>query len=143
MVKILLVEDDLLTRDMYQKTLSLAGYEIVVAENGQEGLEKLKDFEPDIILLDIRMPVMNGIEMLEKLKSDPKTMNTPVIIMTNVVDSQTDREVFSKGANLTIVKSETEPDEVIQWIRTVLSREQKQSSSESVATTNPTSQPQV
>lgn len=140
MAKILLVEDDLPTRDMYQKTLSLAGYDIVVAENGQEGLEKLKDFEPDIILLDIRMPVMNGIEMLEKLKSNPKTMNTPVIIMTNVTDSQTDREVFSKGANLTIVKSETEPDEVIEWIKTVLEKDASPTSSETTQEPNPTTQ---
>lgn len=125
MIKILLVEDDLMTRDMYQKTLAVAGFEVVSAENGLDGMEKLKTFLPNIILLDIRMPVMNGIEMLEKLKADAKTKDIPIIIMTNVTDSQTDREVFSKGANLTIVKSETEPNEVIQWINTVLDKYQK------------------
>jgi CheY-like chemotaxis protein len=122
MAKILLVEDDMLTRQMYDKTFAVAGFEVETAENGQEGLEKLKKYTPNVILLDINMPVMNGIEMLTKLKADAATRDIPVIIMTNVTDLKTNEEAFSKGANLTIVKSETEPDEVIDWINTVLAK---------------------
>jgi CheY-like chemotaxis protein len=120
--KILLVEDDMMTRQMYEKTLAVAGFQLESAENGQEGLDKLKDYQPDIILLDIKMPIMNGLQMLEKLKVDPKTKDIPIIIMTNVTEDSVNQEAFQKGANLTIVKSETEPDQVINWINTVLSR---------------------
>jgi DNA-binding response OmpR family regulator len=64
MTKVLLIEDDPLIYRLYQKLFSLEGFEIELAENGQLGLEKLKTFHPDILLMDIMMPTMNGIEML-------------------------------------------------------------------------------
>lgn len=125
MTKILLVEDDPLIYRMYQKLFTLEGYETEIAENGQEGLDKLEQFTPDIILLDIMMPTMNGVEMLAKLRADPKTKDIPVVVLTNMSDIRVSNEVFSKGANLSIVKSETEPDQVIAWIKSVLSKDGK------------------
>lgn len=125
MTKILLVEDDPLIYRMYQKLFTLEGYETEIAENGQEGLDKLEQFTPDIILLDIMMPTMNGVEMLAKLRADPKTKDIPVVVLTNMSDIRVSNEVFSKGANLSIVKSETEPDQVIAWIKSVLSKNGK------------------
>jgi CheY-like chemotaxis protein len=122
MTKILLVEDDPLIYRMYQKLFTLEGYETEIAENGQEGLDKLQTFHADIILLDIMMPTMNGVEMLAKLKEDPATKDIPVVVLTNVSDMRVSNEVFSKGANLSIVKSETEPDQVIAWIKSVLAK---------------------
>jgi len=125
MVKILLVEDDPLIYRMYQKAFTLEGFTTEVAVNGQEGLDKLEAFKPDIILLDIMMPTMNGIEMLTKLKAELKTKDIPVVILTNVSDAGITHEVFSKGANMIIVKSETEPDQVIGWINSVLEKTKK------------------
>lgn len=122
MTKILLVEDDPLVYRLYQKLFEKEGYETELGTNGQEGLDKLANFTPDVILLDIMMPQMNGIEMLEKLKADPATKNIPVIVLTNVTDIGVSNEVFSKGADLSIAKSETEPDEVIRWIDSVLQK---------------------
>lgn len=122
MTKILLVEDDPLIYRMYQKLFTLEGYETEVAENGQEGLDKLKEYTPDVILLDIMMPTMNGVEMLTHLREDPKTKDTPVVVLTNMSDIRVSNEVFSKGATLSIVKSETEPDQVIAWIKSVLAK---------------------
>lgn len=122
MAKILLVEDDPLVYRMYEKLFKLEGYEVVIAENGQLALEKLLTFTPDIILLDIMMPTMNGIEMLTKLKSDPKTKDIPVIVLTNVSDMNISNQVFEKGANLLIAKSESEPDQVLAWIKSVLEK---------------------
>ena len=122
MTKILLVEDDPLIYRMYQKLFTLEGYETEIAENGQEGLDKLAQYTPDIILLDIMMPTMNGVEMLTKLRDDPKTKDTPVVVLTNMSDIRVSNEVFSKGATLSIVKSETEPDQVIAWIKSVLAK---------------------
>lgn len=122
MAKILLVEDDPLIYRMYQKLFSLEGFETETAENGQEGLDKLATFKPDVILLDIMMPKMNGLEMLTKLKSEESTKDIPVAVLTNVSDMGVANEIFAKGADLSIVKSETEPDTVIEWINSVLAK---------------------
>ncbi len=123
MVKILIVEDDILTFTMYQKAFSLEGFESEVATNGKIGLEKLKTYKPDVILLDIKMPIMNGVEMLQILKSDPKMKDIPVVIMTNISDYDVDSEVFTQGVNLTINKSETDPEEVITWIKSIVKKD--------------------
>jgi len=125
MAKILLVEDDPLIYRMYQKLFTLEGYETETAENGQIGLDKLASFKPDVILLDIMMPTMNGLEMLDKLKADEATKNIPVAVLTNVSDLGVANEIFAKGAELSIVKSETEPETVINWIKSVMARSDK------------------
>ena len=122
MTKILLVEDDPLIYRMYQKVLKLEGFTTDLAKDGQEGLNKLKTSKPDIILLDVMMPKMNGIEMLSKIKADSKTKSIPVIILTNVADAGVNHELFGKGASMIIVKSETEPDQVVGWINSVLEK---------------------
>jgi len=122
MKKILLVEDDPLIYRMYQKAFGLAGFETEIAENGQAGLDILATFHPDIILLDIMMPTMNGVEMLDKLKAEPTTQAIPVVVLTNMSEAQVTSQVFAKGASLTIVKSETDPDQVIAWINSVLDK---------------------
>jgi len=107
---------------MYQKLFTLEGYETEVAVNGQEGLDKLQNFHPDIILLDIMMPTMNGLEMLTNLKADPATKDIPVAVLTNMSDVNISNQIFEKGADISIVKSETEPDQVIAWIKSVLAK---------------------
>lgn len=127
MTKILLVEDDPLIYRMYQKLFTLEGYETETANNGQEGLDKLKEFTPDIIMLDIMMPTMDGVTMLNHLKENPETADIPVVILTNVADQRIANQTFEKGAVLSIVKSETEPEQVITWIKSVLSKSPQQS----------------
>ncbi len=125
MTKILLVEDDPLIYRMYQKLFKLEGYETEIAENGQEGLDKLKTYRPDIILLDVMMPTMNGVEMLTKLRENPETKAIPVVVLTNMSDMRVSHEVFTQGADLSIIKSETDPDQVITWIKSVLAKTDK------------------
>lgn len=122
MAKILLVEDDPLIYRMYQKLFTLEGFETETAENGEEGLEKLLTFKPDVILLDIMMPKMNGLEMLTKLKAEDSTKDIPIAVLTNVSDLGVANEIFAKGADISIVKSETEPETVIEWINSVLNK---------------------
>lgn len=122
MTKILLVEDDPSIYKMYQKLFTHEGYEVEIAENGQEGLDKIAAGIPDIILLDIMMPKMNGVEMLAKLKEDPKTAEIPTVVLTNMSDMRVSNEIFAKGANLSIVKSETEPDQVLAWVKSELAK---------------------
>ena len=122
MTKILLIEDDPLIYRLYQKLFALEGFEIELAENGELGLKKLETFTPDILLMDIMMPTMNGLEMLTKLKEDPKTKDIPVIVLTNIADMNITQMALSKGAVLCIIKSQTEPSDVVKSVRGVLSK---------------------
>jgi CheY-like chemotaxis protein len=120
MNKILLVEDDPVIVKMYLRTFRLAGFEIDTAKDGKEGLEKLKSFKPEAILLDILMPTMNGIEMLDAIRKNPKTKDLPVIILTNVSNDQIDQAIFDRGVSLTLIKSSQDPDQVVAWVKSIL-----------------------
>ncbi len=120
MAKILLIEDDQLMIRLYQKVFKFEKYDVAVASNGQEGLVKVKSFRPDLILLDIMMPEMNGLEVLDKLKSDPETKKIPVVILTNLSGTQDAETALGKGAVKYIVKSEHEPREIVKIVKGVL-----------------------
>jgi CheY-like chemotaxis protein len=108
---------------MYQRVLTFEGLGIEVAGNGQIGLETLRTFQPDIMLIDVMMPVMNGLELLGKVKADPATKAIPVIMLTNLADVQTAQDAVAKGALKYIVKSEYEPDQIVAMIKEVLDKE--------------------
>jgi len=119
--KILLVEDDVMIVRMYQRKLELEGFKVFLAFNGEEGLEILKKEKPDIILLDIMMPKMNGIEMLKALKKNPATKNIPVIILTNLGDRPEDvTKAKELGAKDYWVKATVSLKEVVERIRQIL-----------------------
>lgn len=88
--KILLVEDDPMVVKMYHRKLTLEGFDMTLAFNGEEGLEALKKDIPDIILLDVMMPKMNGIDMLKTVKANPDLKKIPIVILTNLGDRQED-----------------------------------------------------
>ena len=120
MAKILIIEDDPLMSRMYQKIFSFEGYEVDIANNGTDGLEKVRSQKPDLVLLDIMMPKMNGLEVLSKLKSDPETKSLPVVILTNLAGEKDAETAMSKGAVKYIVKSEYEPKQVANMVKEVL-----------------------
>lgn len=122
MTKVLLIEDDPLIYRLYRKLFLLEGFNIELAENGQIGLDKLQTFKPDIILLDIMMPTMNGLEMLAKLKTDPETKHIPVVVLTNMSDFNITNMAITRGAALCIIKSQTEPSDVIASVNAVLAK---------------------
>lgn len=104
---VLLVDDDPLIIRMYQNKLSNDGYKVNIATNGEEALIEIRKEKPDVILLDVMMPKMNGVETLKELKKDPGTQTIPVIILTNLGDKQEDVEGAKKlGALDYLVKSD-------------------------------------
>ncbi len=123
MAKVLVVEDDPLMSRMYQRVFTFEGFEIQIAENGQVGLDKLKDFHPDVILVDVMMPVMNGEEMLMKLKADPATSAIPVVMLTNLSDPKAAEGMLAKGALQYIVKSKYSPPEVVSLVRDIVGKQ--------------------
>src|SRR3990167_1356586 len=92
MAKILLVDDDSLLVRMYQKKLQNDGFTVAVAADGVTALQQVPGFKPDLIVLDIMMPKMNGLEVLAKLKEQKSTEKIPVILLTNVGASDEDIE---------------------------------------------------
>jgi CheY-like chemotaxis protein len=120
MAKILIVEDDPLMSRMYQKIFTFEGYAVEMAGDGEEGLEKARSSKPTLMLMDIMMPKMNGLEALEKLKADPETKAIPVIMLTNLAGQQDAETALSKGAIKYIIKSEYDPKQVANMIKEIL-----------------------
>jgi CheY-like chemotaxis protein len=120
MAKILIIEDDPLMTRLYQKVFKFEGYNVEVASNGKKGLEKVESFKPTLILLDIMMPEMNGLEVLAKLKANDETKKIPVVVLTNLAGTQDAETAIAKGAVKYIIKSEHEPKEVVKMIKGIL-----------------------
>lgn len=118
--KVLIVEDDRYISKMYQLKLSLDGMEVQVADNGRIGVEKLKEFTPDIILLDILMPELDGYEVLKIVKGDPETKNIPVLILSNLGQEDHIQKGMQLGAVGYIIKSQYTPSRVVEKIKEVL-----------------------
>ncbi|MBP7119555.1 response regulator [Candidatus Woesebacteria bacterium] len=120
MAKVLIVEDDSLMSRMYQKIFTFEKYDVETAENGEVGLEKAKTVNPTIILLDVMMPKMNGLEVLDKLKLDDRTKSIPVIMLTNLAGEKDAENAMLKGAVKYIVKSEHEPKEIVKMVEEII-----------------------
>lgn len=116
MANILLVEDDAILVEMYQAKFELEGHDIKVATNGEECLTTLDTFTPDLILLDILMPKLNGFHVLKEIKKRPNLRQIPVILLTNLGEAEVDmnRELASAlGVSDYLIKSHHTPDEVV------------------------------
>ena len=120
--KILIIEDDMYINKMYQLKLNLEGYEVEIAENGKVGVEKTKSFKPDIVLLDILMPEMDGFEVLKVLKADSEMKKIPVLIMSNLGQEDHIQKGKEMGAVGYIVKTQYTPAKVVETIKEVLER---------------------
>lgn len=118
--KILMVDDDKMLLDMYKERLELAGYQVETSTNGEECLVKIHEVKPDIVLLDIMMPKVNGYDTLASIKSDPATKDTPVIILSALVRDINKSRAIEAGADDYIIKSEVMPADVIKKIENVL-----------------------
>jgi CheY-like chemotaxis protein len=108
--------------ELYRFKLELAGYEVALAVNGEEGLQQAKDFHPELILLDLKMPVMNGDEMLEKLRSSDWGALIRVIILTNISRSEIPTNLRFFNVDRYVVKAHTMPSHIVEIVSQVLDR---------------------
>ena len=123
MANIMLVEDDAILVEMYQAKFELEGHEIVVATNGQDCLDMLESYQPDIILLDILMPKLNGFHVLKEIKKHPELRGIPVILLTNLGEAEVDMNqelARALGVNDYLIKSHHTPDEVVAKVMRAL-----------------------
>ena len=116
MAKILMVEDELLLVSMYKAALEAAGYEVISASGGEMGLEKVKSLKPDLVLLDIMMPQMTGLDVLDQMKKDPETSSIPVVMLTNLTWNPDPQIPMGKGALDVWVKANNKPSDVVDKV---------------------------
>jgi len=121
--KILLIEDDTMVVRMYQRKLEKDGFKVTLAFNGAEGIEALKKERPDIVLLDIMMPKVNGIETLKTIKANPAYKDLPVIMLTNLGDRPEDVKNCKKlGATDYWVKANMPIKKITEGIKKILAK---------------------
>jgi adenylate cyclase len=120
--KILVVEDEEILLTALQEELKQGGYETLGAIDGEDGLTKVKEFKPDLILLDLVMPKMDGMAVLKKLKVDPETLTIPVVILTNLSDYERISEALSLGAKDYLVKANYSLNDLMEKVKSVLAR---------------------
>ena len=120
MRKILIVEDDKFLRDLISKKLTSEGFDIVAAIDGEQGLTMAKESNPDLILLDLILPGIDGFEVLTRLKADNVTAKAPVIILSNLGQREDVERGLKLGANDYLVKAHFTPNEIVEKIKIVL-----------------------
>lgn len=121
-IKVFMVDDDKMLLDMYRERLELADFQVETSSNGEECLTNIHQIKPDIVLLDIMMPKVNGYDTLSAIKSDPQTKDIPVIMLSALVRDINKSRALEAGADDYIIKSEVMPADVIKKIETVMAR---------------------
>lgn len=114
---ILLVEDDEFLAELYATKLDLEGFEVALAVDGEKGLKMIKEKKPDLILLDIILPKMDGFEILKMIKADKELKNIPVILLTNLSQKDEVKKGLDLGANDYLIKAHFMPSEVVKKIK--------------------------
>ena len=118
--KIAVIEDDLPICQMYEFKLAGSGYEVKTAHNGKDGLQLCEDFRPDLILLDLRMPVMSGDAMLEKLRQTDWGAHIRVVVLTNISRDEAPMNLRLLGVDRYVVKAHHTPAQVLDIIDEIL-----------------------
>ena len=120
--RILVVDDEESIQELMSSMLAERGYETVRAMDGEEGLKKLETFKPDIILLDLILPGLDGFETLERIKDNPQTSGIPVLILSNLGQRDEIEKGLKLGAIDFMVKAHFTPEEIVGKIKSILSK---------------------
>jgi len=122
MKKILIIEDDPFLSEMYSAKFIESGFETEVATDGKMGLIKVKSIQPDLILLDIVLPKMDGFEVLKKIKEDESMKDIPVVLLTNLGQKNEVEKGLSLGADEYIIKAHFTPTAVVTKVKEILNK---------------------
>ncbi|HEY4694501.1 MAG TPA: response regulator [Candidatus Nanoarchaeia archaeon] len=117
MKKILIADDEEILRKIYSDRLTFEGYLVETAADGQEAIDKIASVSPDLILLDILMPKVSGLQVLEFLAANPKLKTIPVIVLSNVANDENIKKALSLGARDYLLKTNFSPNEIISKIK--------------------------
>jgi len=119
---ILIIEDDKFLRELISRKLINEGFKIEEAVDGEEGLKKLQETKPDLILLDLILPGLDGFEVLERMKDNPSTSSIPVLILSNLGQRDEIERGLKLGAVDFLVKAHFTPEEIVGKIKGILSK---------------------
>ena len=119
--KVCLIDDEADIREIYTVGLTTEGFEVLPAENGEAGLRCIREDRPDIVVLDLQMPVLDGLDVLKTLTTDKSIPKIPVIILSNTDNEETFRKAGEFNASFFFVKALSHPKKVAGAIREVLS----------------------
>lgn len=117
---ILIVEDEKILQDVYKLVLTSKGYTVHTANNGAEGLKQVAAIQPDMVLLDMFMPVMDGKEFLRNYDTNDYP-NTKIVVYTNLSDSETEAEMLGLGAYKFVLKASLAPQDLLALVADVTS----------------------
>jgi two-component system, OmpR family, phosphate regulon response regulator PhoB len=117
MKKILLIEDEKVLSNMYAKKLNSEGFDTKEVDNGSDGIKASISFKPDIILLDYRLPDINGLEIIAKIKENRETADIPIIVFSNYVNEEDKATFINQGAKDVFFKYEMKPETLIDKIK--------------------------
>lgn len=120
MTKIAIIEDDPVISQMYRMKFEADGFSVQLAHDGKKGVALVEDFQPDIILLDIQMPVMDGTEALEEIRSHDWGKEIPVIVLTNMGEEESPKHLRKLGIHSYIVKADLTPSQVVAKVKDAL-----------------------
>lgn len=120
LVKIAIIEDDAVISEMYRMKFEAEGYDVQIASNGKLGVELVEQMKPDIILLDLQMPEMNGDEALKEIRKHDWGKNTTVMVLTNLGEEEAPKEIRSLGIHSYIVKADLTPRQVAERVKEAL-----------------------
>ena len=123
-MKILLIDDDEALTTIFTAALTKEGYEVLVSNTGQEGINNAKTKAPDLILLDQVLPDFSGNDILKQLKAESITQNIPIIILSNFSQEELVKEAIDAGASDYVFKYQIEPKDVIEKIKATLGKTQ-------------------
>lgn len=122
MSKIAIIEDDPVINQMYRMKFESEGFDVQVAENGAAGVEMVKTFAPDLVLLDLQMPEMDGAEALAKIRKESWGKTLPVIILTNLGEEEAPKSLRALGIHSYIVKADLTPRQVVERAQSALAQ---------------------
>ncbi len=120
MPKIVIIEDEAAIRGMYSLKFKFSKFDVFEAVDGRDGLRVAKEVQPDIILLDLKMPVMSGDEMLREMRSTDWGNEIPVIVLTNISKDEAPRTLWHLGVSDYIVKANSTPQKILEKVEAVL-----------------------
>lgn len=120
MTKIAIIEDDQVISQMYRMKFEANGFEVELADNGKRGVAMVEEMKPDLILLDLQMPNMNGAEALEKIREHNWGKSIPVIVLTNLGEEEAPKSLKDLGIHSYIVKADFTPSQVVSHVKEAL-----------------------
>lgn len=120
--RVLIVEDDGFLASIYAQKLEVEGFEVSFATNGEDGLKLAEKDHPDLVLLDLLMPKMNGFEVLEKMKADAGLKDIPVLVLTNLGQKEDVERCIKLGAAGYVIKAHSLPQETVNRVKEILAK---------------------